>query len=138
MGLRRGKTTATSNADVTELPTRLARLTGYLAVILVRKSFTAATAAPTAVSAAATIAARAAVAGTAARTTRTAGFGFGTSFVDLQIAPAEIFAVESCNGFGCIRVDDSVWRVTGEDMNAGAKVRVTGVEQGALLRVAKA
>ena len=41
-------------------------------------------------------------------------------------------------GFGCIRVDDSVWRVTGEDMSAGAKVRVTGVEQGALLRVAKA
>lgn len=40
-------------------------------------------------------------------------------------------------GFGNIRVDDSVWRVTGEDMSAGAKVRVTGVEQGALLRVAK-
>jgi inner membrane protein len=41
-------------------------------------------------------------------------------------------------GFGNIRVDDSVWRVTGEDMGAGAKVRVTGVEEGALLRVAKA
>ena len=40
-------------------------------------------------------------------------------------------------GFGNIRVDDSVWRVTGEDMNAGAKVRVTGVEEGSLLRVAK-
>ncbi len=41
-------------------------------------------------------------------------------------------------GFGNIRVDDSVWRVTGEDMGAGARVRVTGVEEGALLRVAKA
>jgi inner membrane protein len=40
-------------------------------------------------------------------------------------------------GFGNIRVDDSVWRVTGDDMSAGAKVRVTGVEDGALLRVAK-
>jgi membrane protein implicated in regulation of membrane protease activity len=40
-------------------------------------------------------------------------------------------------GFGNIRVDDSVWRVTGEDMGAGAKVRVTGVEEGVLLRVAK-
>ncbi len=41
------------------------------------------------------------------------------------------------HGFGAIRVDDSVWRVTGEDMAAGAKVRVTGVEEGSLLRVAK-
>ncbi|MGO8798850.1 MAG: NfeD family protein [Roseiarcus sp.] len=41
-------------------------------------------------------------------------------------------------GYGAIRVDDSVWRVTGEDMGAGAKVRVTGVEDGSLLRVAKA
>ena len=40
-------------------------------------------------------------------------------------------------GFGNIRVDDSIWRVTGEDMGKGAKVRVTGVEEGALLRVAK-
>jgi membrane protein implicated in regulation of membrane protease activity len=40
-------------------------------------------------------------------------------------------------GFGNIRVDDSVWRVTGEDMSAGAKVRVTGVEDGALLRVVR-
>jgi membrane protein implicated in regulation of membrane protease activity len=41
-------------------------------------------------------------------------------------------------GFGAIRVDDSVWRVAGEDMSVGAKVRVTGVEDGSLLRVAKA
>ncbi len=40
-------------------------------------------------------------------------------------------------GFGVIRVDDSVWRVAGEDMSVGAKVRVTGVEDGSLLRVAK-
>lgn len=41
-------------------------------------------------------------------------------------------------GFGAIRVGDSVWRVAGEDMSAGARVRVTGVEDGSLLRVAKA
>jgi inner membrane protein len=41
-------------------------------------------------------------------------------------------------GYGSIRVGDSVWRVAGEDMSAGAKVRVTGVEDGSLLRVAKA
>ncbi len=41
-------------------------------------------------------------------------------------------------GFGVIRVDDSVWRVAGEDMGVGVKVRVTGVEDGSLLRVAKA
>src|ERR1700735_932593 len=97
------KTTATSNADVTELPTRLARLTGYLAVILVRKPFTA-PAAPTAVSAATTITTRAAIAGTAARTTRAAGFRFRASFVHLQIAPAWIFAVESSDSLGCIGV----------------------------------
>jgi membrane protein implicated in regulation of membrane protease activity len=41
-------------------------------------------------------------------------------------------------GFGVIRVDDSVWRVAGEDTSVGAKVRVTGVEDGSLLRVTKA
>lgn len=41
-------------------------------------------------------------------------------------------------GYGAIRVGDSVWRVAGEDMGAGARVRVTGVEEGSLLRVAKA
>jgi membrane protein implicated in regulation of membrane protease activity len=40
-------------------------------------------------------------------------------------------------GFGNIRVGDSIWRVAGEDMGAGAKVRVTGVEDGSLLRVSK-
>lgn len=41
-------------------------------------------------------------------------------------------------GFGSIRVGDSVWRVTGDDLPAGAKVRVVAVEDGALVRVEKA
>ena len=41
-------------------------------------------------------------------------------------------------GFGAIRVDDSVWRVAGAEMAAGAKVRVIAVEDGSLLRVEKA
>ena len=41
------------------------------------------------------------------------------------------------DGAGRIRVDDTVWRVTGPDMVAGARVRVTGVE-GTLLRVERA
>jgi hypothetical protein len=39
------------------------------------------------------------------------------------------------NGAGAIRVHDSVWRVTGPDLPAGARVRVTAVEEGVLLRV---
>jgi membrane protein implicated in regulation of membrane protease activity len=38
-------------------------------------------------------------------------------------------------GFGCIRVDDSVWRVSGEDMPAGSKVRVVAIEDGVAVRV---
>jgi inner membrane protein len=41
-------------------------------------------------------------------------------------------------GFGRIRVADSVWRVAGEDLPAGAKVRVVGVEDGSMVRVEKA
>lgn len=41
-------------------------------------------------------------------------------------------------GFGSIRVGDSVWRVAGGDMPAGAKVRVVAVEDGSLVRVEKA
>ena len=37
-------------------------------------------------------------------------------------------------GTGRIKVDDSIWRVTGPDAPAGAKVKVTGVE-GATLTV---
>ena len=42
------------------------------------------------------------------------------------------------HGFGRIRVDDSVWRVAGEDLPAGAKVRVVAVEDGSMVRVEKA
>jgi membrane protein implicated in regulation of membrane protease activity len=41
-------------------------------------------------------------------------------------------------GFGAIRVGDSVWRVAGGDLPAGAKVRVVEVLDGALVRVEKA
>ena len=39
------------------------------------------------------------------------------------------------DGAGRIRVNDSVWRVKGPDLPAGARVRVTGVEGGVLLTV---
>ena len=41
-------------------------------------------------------------------------------------------------GYGRIRVGDSVWRVAGGDLPAGAKVRVVEVLDGALVRVEKA
>lgn len=41
-------------------------------------------------------------------------------------------------GFGSMRVDDSVWRVSGPDLPAGAKVRVVAVEDGVAMRVEKA
>jgi inner membrane protein len=41
-------------------------------------------------------------------------------------------------GFGVVRVDDSVWRVAGADLPAGAKVRVVAVDDGSLLKVEKA
>jgi hypothetical protein len=41
-------------------------------------------------------------------------------------------------GFGRMRVGDSVWRVAGDDLPAGAKVRVVAVEDGAEVRVEKA
>lgn len=39
------------------------------------------------------------------------------------------------HGFGSMRVGDSVWRVAGDDLPAGAKVRVVGIEDGSLVRV---
>ncbi|MFE1602082.1 NfeD family protein [Methylobacterium sp. ID0610] len=36
-------------------------------------------------------------------------------------------------GIGRIRVDDSVWRVTGPDLPAGARVRVTGLDGATLI-----
>jgi len=41
------------------------------------------------------------------------------------------------NGRGKIRVDDSIWRVEGEDCPAGARVRVTDAE-GVILKVERA
>ena len=38
------------------------------------------------------------------------------------------------NGFGKVRVDDSVWRVAGPELPVGSKVRVTAID-GATLRV---
>jgi membrane protein implicated in regulation of membrane protease activity len=40
-------------------------------------------------------------------------------------------------GFGSIRVDDSVWRVAGDDMPAGSQVRVVAIEDGVAMRVQK-
>jgi membrane protein implicated in regulation of membrane protease activity len=41
------------------------------------------------------------------------------------------------HGFGRIRVDDSVWRVAGEDMPAETRVRVVAIEDGVAIRVQK-
>jgi membrane protein implicated in regulation of membrane protease activity len=41
-------------------------------------------------------------------------------------------------GFGCIRVDDTVWRVAGQDLPAGTKVKVVAIDEGTAIRVEKA
>ncbi len=41
-------------------------------------------------------------------------------------------------GHGCIRVGDSVWRVAGDDLPKGAKVRVVAVEDGVEVKVERA
>lgn len=41
------------------------------------------------------------------------------------------------NGDGKLRIDDSVWRVAGEDMAAGTIVRVVGAD-GVILKVQRA
>ena len=41
-------------------------------------------------------------------------------------------------GYGRMRVGDSLWRVAGEDLPKGAKVRVVAVEDGAEVKVEKA
>ncbi len=41
------------------------------------------------------------------------------------------------NGHGKLHVDDSTWKIEGEDLPSGAKVRVTGVES-TVLKVEKA
>ncbi len=42
------------------------------------------------------------------------------------------------DGFGRIRVNDSIWRVRGPNLPAGTQVRVDGLEDGVLLRVVQA
>ena len=66
----------------------------------------------------------------------------GTPQLPLNRAQAlvgkEFFLDEAiARGFGRIRVGDSVWRVAGDDMVAGTKVRVVAIEDGALVRVEK-
>jgi membrane protein implicated in regulation of membrane protease activity len=47
----------------------------------------------------------------------------------------EFFLDEAiARGFGSIRVDDSVWRVAGEDMPSGTRVRVVAIEDGSAIR----
>lgn len=50
-----------------------------------------------------------------------------------------VFTLEEpiVGGSGRVRIDDSVWRVSGEDLPAGSKVRVASAD-GALLRVVAA
>jgi membrane protein implicated in regulation of membrane protease activity len=50
-----------------------------------------------------------------------------------------VFTLEEpiVGGSGRVRIDDSVWRVSGEDLPAGSKVRVTSAD-GPLLRVVAA
>ena len=50
----------------------------------------------------------------------------------------EFFLDKAMRGFGSIRVDDSLWRVAGEDMPTGTRVRVVAIEDGSAIRVEKA
>jgi inner membrane protein len=47
----------------------------------------------------------------------------------------KVFVLEQAisQGAGAVRVGDSVWRVTGPDIDAGARVRVTGIDGGTLM-----
>jgi len=45
-------------------------------------------------------------------------------------------SVSIVNGVGKIKVDDTTWKVSGEDAEAGSKVEVTGVD-GVVLKVTK-
>lgn len=54
----------------------------------------------------------------------------GTQYVNRVFTLAEPIV----NGQGKIRVDDSIWKIEGNDQVAGARVRVTGVD-GTILKV---
>ncbi len=46
-----------------------------------------------------------------------------------------VFTLEEplVNGAGRVKIDDTVWRIEGEDMPAGARIRIAGVRGSALL-----
>jgi inner membrane protein len=56
-----------------------------------------------------------------------------------ELHVGRVFTLEEpiVGGSGRVRIDDSVWRIAGEDLPAGSKVRVTSAD-GALLRVVPA
>jgi len=53
---------------------------------------------------------------------------------DQMIGRTAVLSEPIQNGRGKARIDDTVWRVEGSDLPAGAQVRVTGVD-GAVLKV---
>lgn len=57
----------------------------------------------------------------------------GTQYIDRH------FTLEDAvvNGQGKLRIDDTIWKIEGEDMPEGTKVRVTGLD-GTMLRVERA
>lgn len=54
--------------------------------------------------------------------------------VERFIGKEAVLSEPILNGTGRISIDDSVWRIEGPDLNAGARVRVVGSD-GAVLRV---
>ncbi len=54
---------------------------------------------------------------------------------DSMIGHVYVLEQPIVNGEGRIKVRDSIWRVTGPDLPAGSRVRVTGFEEAALARV---
>jgi membrane protein implicated in regulation of membrane protease activity len=63
--------------------------------------------------------------------------GFLNRRADAFVGREFVLAEPIVGGAGRVRVEDTVWRVSGADMAAGTRVRVTGVD-GATLQVAAA
>ena len=57
----------------------------------------------------------------------------GTQYVDRHFTLEEPIV----NGQGKLRIDDTIWKIQGEDLPEGTKVRVAGVD-GTLLRIERA
>ena len=57
----------------------------------------------------------------------------GTQYVDRHFTLEEPIV----NGQGKLRIDDTIWKIEGEDLPEGTKVRVAGVD-GTLLRIERA